>query len=75
MKINCENMKRLRRQCEKLRTWRYILGGMRSKAVTGQWLLETLIPSDIGAEFMDKMAERLKSKGFERMSGYVCCDK
>lgn len=65
----------LRRQCEKLRTWRYILGGMRSKAVTGQWLLETLIPSDIGAEFMDKMAERLKSKGFERMSGYVCCDK
>lgn len=65
MKINCENMQRLRRQCEKLRTWRYILSRIRSKAASGKWLLEILIPNDIRTEFMDKMAERLKSKGFE----------
>lgn len=65
MKIDCENLKRLRTQCEKLRTWRYILGRMRSKAANGKWLFQTLIPNDIGNEFMNKMADRLKSKGFE----------
>lgn len=65
MKINCENLKRLRKQCEKLRTWRYILRRMRSRATSGQWLLRTIIPHEIGEDFMDEMAERLKSKGFE----------